>query len=292
MDISRRSTLIYALLSLVWVLVVAWQVEEHARVERAARGELIYRAKDISTTLGIVLRSQRRGGAMVFKEGLESALNDLVRPGELTGIAMLNAAGEVVASAGSLTNLPEGEVNHPTELWEDNIVTLMTLVDLGTNVARDLENTNPTVIIPREEFFRPPETNRPPTNHFESPPRAEDGPPREPPGTATLTNAQGQVLRITTNPPPDRPPRGRFRFGRPPGMSEDEFRALTQRQGVRSLLMVLSTQSVQAAARHDLWLRLIIGVLATISVVGSGFAWRNVARSSDLQIRLVRASEL
>jgi len=75
-------------------------------------------------------------------------------------------------------------------------------------------------------------------------------------------------------------------------MSDEEFHALTEKQGVRSFLIVLSTQSVQAAARHDLWLRLIIGVLATISVVGSGLAWRNVARSSDLQIRLVRASEL
>ena len=33
-------------------------------------------------------------------------------------------------------------------------------------------------------------------------------------------------------------------------------------------------------------------ILATISVVGSGLAWRNLGKSSDLQIRLVRASEL
>lgn len=284
MDISRRSTLIYALLALVWVLVVAWQVEEHARVEHAARGELIYRAKDISTTLGIVLRSQRRGGAMVFKEGLESALNDLVRPGELTGIAMLNAAGEVVASAGSLTNLPEGEVNHPTELWEDNSVTLMTLVDLGTNVAHE-------VVMSREQFFHSVDTNHQGTNFFEERRREGDTSSTEPPGVGTLTNAEGQVLKIFTNPPP-RPPRRNFRFGRPPGMSDEEFHALAERQGVRSFLIVLSTQSVQAASRHDLWLRLIIGVLATISVVGSGLAWRNVVRTSDLQIRLVRASEL
>ena len=32
--------------------------------------------------------------------------------------------------------------------------------------------------------------------------------------------------------------------------------------------------------------------LATVSVVGSGLAWRNLGKSSDLQIRLVRASEL
>ena len=35
-----------------------------------------------------------------------------------------------------------------------------------------------------------------------------------------------------------------------------------------------------------------IVLLATISVVGSGLAWRNLAKTSELQIRLVRASEL
>jgi two-component system, NtrC family, sensor histidine kinase HydH len=53
----------------------------------------------------------------------------------------------------------------------------------------------------------------------------------------------------------------------------------------------MSTQPVRAACDQDLWLRSIIAVLATISVIGSGFAWRNLGKSSDLQIRLVRTSE-
>src|SRR6185295_9362902 len=47
-----------------------------------------------------------------------------------------------------------------------------------------------------------------------------------------------------------------------------------------------------AASNRDLWLRGIIGILATVSVIGSGLAWGNLAKTSDLQIRLVRASEL
>lgn len=35
-----------------------------------------------------------------------------------------------------------------------------------------------------------------------------------------------------------------------------------------------------------------IGVLATLAVLGLGLAWRNLAKTSELQIRLVRASEL
>ncbi len=41
-----------------------------------------------------------------------------------------------------------------------------------------------------------------------------------------------------------------------------------------------------------MWLRSIIVLLATVAALGSGLAWRNLAKSSDLQIRLVRASEM
>jgi len=75
-------------------------------------------------------------------------------------------------------------------------------------------------------------------------------------------------------------------------MSEEEYKSVLQKQGVHSFLIVMSTQSVRAACDQDLWLRSIIAILATVSVIGSGLAWRNLGKSSDLQIRLVRASEL
>jgi signal transduction histidine kinase len=75
-------------------------------------------------------------------------------------------------------------------------------------------------------------------------------------------------------------------------MSEPEYKAMIEKQGVHSLLLVMSTQPVTAVCNHDLWLRSIIGVLATVSVLGSGLAWRTLTNSSDLQIRLVRASQL
>jgi two-component system sensor histidine kinase HydH len=49
---------------------------------------------------------------------------------------------------------------------------------------------------------------------------------------------------------------------------------------------------VRGAMRQDFWLRGTIGALATLAVLGLGLAWRNVAKTSELQIRLVRASEL
>jgi signal transduction histidine kinase len=284
MEISRRSTFIYALLFALWVLILGWQVVEHSRVKEAARAELIYRAKDISTTLGIVLRSQRRFGGVVSKERLESAMNDLIRPGELTGIALLNATGDVVASAGTLVGAPTKEINGPTERWDEQTATLMNLVDLGTNVTRDIEGTNPPIIMSREDFFRPSDTNRTATNQSFSPPPDHEPPGPPPEMFALRTNEAGEVSTNRW--------RGRTRFGRPRGMSDEEFKAITAKQGVHSFLMVLSAQSVRALIKRDLWLRSIIGLLATVSVIGSGLAWRNLSKSSDLQIRLIRASEL
>src|SRR6185503_10584763 len=57
-------------------------------------------------------------------------------------------------------------------------------------------------------------------------------------------------------------------------------------------VLVMSTAPVRALCNQDLWMRSVIGLLASISVIGSGLAWRNLAKSSELQIRLVRASEL
>jgi signal transduction histidine kinase len=49
---------------------------------------------------------------------------------------------------------------------------------------------------------------------------------------------------------------------------------------------------MRATCRQDLWLRSIIALLATVSVVGSALALSNLEKSSDLQVRLVRASQL
>jgi signal transduction histidine kinase len=293
MDIARRSTLIYGLLLAAWVLVLAWQTAEHFRVRRAARAQLIYRAQDISTTLGIVLRSQRRFGVL-SKERLESALHDLVRPGELNGIALLNAAGDVVASAGALADFQTKGVEGPAERWNEQTVTLMNLVDLGTNVTRDIESNRPPIVLTRDEFFRPSDTNRVDAGRPPEPPPGPPPPEEESNRAVTATNeaAEPQPSGSSTNRPWFRGGSGRPRFGRPPWMSEEVYNAMLQKQGVRSFVIVMSTQPVAAASRQDLWLRCIIGLLATVSVVGSGLAWRNLTTSSDLQLRLVRASEL
>lgn len=281
---NRRNALVYGLLLTAWVLILGWQTAEHFRVQRAARAQLIYRAKDISTTLGILLRSQRRFGGVISKERLESALADLVRPGELNGIALLNAAGDVVASGGTPIDSQTRVDVGAAERWDSQTVTLLNLVDLGTNVTHDIEEPHPPIILSRGDFFRSSDTN-----HFAPPPDSDVT--TNPPNPTNAGNEPPSFGSSTNRFWPRRGD-GRPRFARPPWMDEEEYKAILQKQGVHSFVMVISTQSVRAACDQDLWLRMIIGILATVSVVGSGLAWRNLTKSSQLQLRLVRASEL
>jgi len=62
---NRRTRLVYGVLLGVWVLVVVWQIVEHDRVKKAARAALINRSRDITTTLGVVIRSQRFRGVVL-----------------------------------------------------------------------------------------------------------------------------------------------------------------------------------------------------------------------------------
>jgi len=75
-------------------------------------------------------------------------------------------------------------------------------------------------------------------------------------------------------------------------MEEKDYQSMLEKRSLHGLVLAMSTESFYAATTRDLWLRSIIVFLATISVLGSGLAWRNLSKSSELEIRLVRASEL
>jgi signal transduction histidine kinase len=289
---SLRGKVVYVVLVAAWLVIVAWQAAEHARVRQTARTALINRARDISGTVGIVIRSQRHFG-LISKERLESALTELVSQGELSGVALRNASGEVVASAGEPIGDHLDVAVGPAEVWKDQTVILMNLVDLGTNVPRDIELTltNPPVIMSRQDFMRP-DSNRPEPSRERPPPP----PPNDAGGEVAVgTNA---LEAITETPPPRGRgrsrggPDGRPRFPRPFWMDEQEFKAMIEKQGVHSFVLAMSTSPMHAASRADSWMRLLVVSFATVSVLGMGLAWRHVGKSAELQIRLVRASEL
>src|SRR5204863_3532277 len=58
------------------------------------------------------------------------------------------------------------------------------------------------------------------------------------------------------------------------------------------LAIAMSTAAFLKTCAQDFWMRCIIACFASVSVVGLGLAWRNQAKSSELQMRLLRASEM
>jgi signal transduction histidine kinase len=268
---SRNPKLVYALLISVWGLILAWQAYEHYRVGEAARAALITRSSTITKTLGLVVRSQRRFGGMVAQDRIEPALTELVKSGDLISVALLNASGEIVASAGA--PLPDTKtIIQKGERWGVNTVTLVNLLDLGGTPSPQGDQPHPTIVLPKRQ---PGDTQR-----------VEFPRPERVPATAS-TNSN------STNDPPSRP------AGRPPGspwgrgrMDEKEYQSLLERRGLHGLLITMPTESVHQATHSDLWTRGIISAFATISMLGMGLAWRNLETSSELQMRLIRASEL
>ena len=50
----------------------------------------------------------------------------------------------------------------------------------------------------------------------------------------------------------------------------------------------MSTDAFQAAGMHDLWLRFVIAFFASVSALGTGLAWRNLAKTSELQAFIMK----
>jgi signal transduction histidine kinase len=214
--------------------------------------------RSVSTTCGLLMRARSFFG-VVSKERLEAALNELVNTNELRSVKLLNSEGETVASAGIPFDLPPRDALEGGVLWSSNNVLVEVPVDLGTNVQ-------PQLILPKEtrEELRSMETNRAP--------------------------AETNALAASTNSTRPRPNwRGQ---GRPYWMTEDEYKALIEKKGASTFVIVMSTQFAREAAYYDLWTRTIIAILGTIAVAGFGVAWRSLEKTSELQVRLARASQL
>jgi len=294
MELTRRSLLVYGLLAAVWVLVFGWQVQEHIRVREVAKTDLRNRSKDIANTLGAIIRGMRFRG-VIPQERLETVLNELIHGGtnepikssELLSVVLLNAANQPVASAGRPINLQGEDLLREGEHWGPQSVTLVNPVNLGTNLST--EGVTNTLILPPSSTFtnRSGESGREFSRRGPPPPPPEMGPPEGPPEAGA-----------PNSPPGKREGRSREFGGRSRrpfwlrGLDEQELQSLVANRTLHGLVMTMSTTGLAAATTRDLWLRTVIVLLATVSVLGSGLAWRNLAKSSDLQIRLVRASEM
>jgi signal transduction histidine kinase len=296
MQPERNRFWLYGLLLGVWLLVVAWQVEEHARVRDAARSGLRKRSEAIANTLGAMVRGLQFRGA-VFRDRLEPVLSELVASdttsaaaGEVVSISLLNAAGESVASAGRPIDLEQKDLLQAGEHWGVRSMTRVYSVEGAfLNPEGNTNSPAPLILEPR-------------TNMFRGGPR--DFPRREPPagqlGTSNAvnllsTNASDTNAAAAPFQPPPPPPTGEPRPRRPfwaRDLDDKQYQAMVASRELHGLVLTLSTESLQAVNLHDLWLRFVIVFFAGVSAAGAGLASRNFSKTADLQIRLVRASEL
>lgn len=277
---AKRRLVISVTLIACGLGVCAWQAEEHLRFKRTAAEALINRGRDITSTLGVVIRSQRRFGSFVSKERVQSALQDLVRPEELESIAILGATGETIASAGKPIEVTAEDMLHARGIsWSDRTLTIMNVMDLGANTGEDGTRPRPPIVIADERAgrgFRPTAGRR----------GGEARPAAETPAPATEGSAPVSPTAPTENNGP-RPP-----FGRPSWMTPEEYEAVIQKQGVHSLVISLSTVDMHRAVAADLLLRSLVSLLAMGGAIVSTLAWRNVGKNAELQIRLVKAGEM
>lgn len=241
----------------IWCALLGWQTAEHLQARKVVHHILIDRGRYITTTCGVLLGTGRFG--VVNKERFEAALNELIKvtPNELIAVELVNSAGESVAAAGPPIEMPPRTDFDGGVYWGDQVAILENPIDFGTNLAQ--------LVVARQEL-RSFETNR----------------------LAAETNNAAAEFASNTN---------RFRRPfdwrrqRPYWMTEDEYKTLLEKKAAHTFVVEMPTEIIKHAEDYDCWMRAIIVLLGTVAVVAFGLAWRALIKTSELQLRLVRASE-
>jgi signal transduction histidine kinase len=280
--ITVRNWAVYGMLAAIWCALIGWQVAEHVRVRAALHDNLVRLGRDRSSTCGRLMRPRRFLGGVISKERLEAALNTLVvNTNELLSVELLNSADEVVAAAGlPITNMPPRNEFEGGVYWGGGVAILKYPIDLGTNMEPDL-------VMSSNELYSM-RTNRLAAAGDRPPPDFSGPSGRPPPEFFNPTNRPPPGFFNATNRPPPPPD---LRHERPYWMKEEDYKALLRNKSAHTFVVVMPTQPVVKAESDDLWMRLIIGFLGTIGIAGYAVAWRSLVKTSELQLRLVRASE-
>jgi signal transduction histidine kinase len=287
----------------IWAILIVWQVNEHLHVRDAERAVLVERARYVAMTCGRIMRARAGVSGIISKERLESTIQQLVTPnefrslelrsrgtGELRSVVLVNSAGEIAAKA-AVTNvtIPSAEELRGDPNWDAPIVWLPSLVDLGTNLSEDM-----IVVVPLQVLTNQPATTNAAGTNAAGANTAAAGTQTN--SVAAATNAtpsrSSRASAPVTGASPGRNDAARAGFIRPNWMSEDEYKSLRQKPGAHNFFVGMSTEPVHEAADADLWLRFFIGLLGTAAVGGYALAWQSLVKTSDLQVRLVRASEM
>ena len=287
---TQRTSTIYLILFAAWIIIAFWLTVEHTRFVDVTRQTLINRANDISTSLGVVIRSQ--GPFIVLlRPRLEAALKELVESSDLDGVALLNQVGAIVAAAGDIEEQDISKAVAEGIEWRPEKLMLVNLVALGPSFATGYTTGTALVIDPEAEAS--PTTSRngsPPPG----PPPAEERSGRGRPQDAPPPGDRGPERQTGRGPDGDGPAwsdEGR-RHRRPFWMDREQFEDMLKQQGLHEFILVMSADQINSQIARDMRLRIVLGLIALIAVVGLGLAWKAIERSALLQIRLMRAKEM
>ncbi len=319
-----RRNLIYALLVILWLAFASWQFLEHQRVGGLARKNLATRAHDLSAALSVVIRSQGRT-AIIPKPRLEAALTELTTSTELRSVVLLNAVGEVVASAGQPMAVDAETLLRTHEFWTQDAAAFANLVALGPGTEG---TAGSPAILPLDtsrdpngqggarnarDFLNSPfldplinEANRKTLLGMmgDNPLNAaqvdailslfREGSIKEHRAETLRRSLVGRplneemlkdVLMMALGPPPGPPPE------QPPWMSKPEYERLVEEHGVHWFLVSIPTDALRAEVAADLRLRILVLAGALFACLPLGLAWRGFRRSAELEIRLIRSQE-
>jgi signal transduction histidine kinase len=256
--ITVRTWAVYGMLTAIWGGLLGWQLAEHLRVSKELHHNLLEMAHTKADSCAKLMRSRRFSRGVITKERLEGGLNVLVDTNELRGVELLNNANESVAAVGAKIDLPPDNEFENAAYWGNGSAILKYPIDLGTNLEPDLVLS-----------FNELRTMR--TNQL----AAESNSP----AALSPASTNGEVR------PPD------LRKERPFWMSEEVYKDLIASKSAHTFVLVMNAEPVLKSQTSDLWMRVIVGLLGTVGVVGYALAWRSMIQTSELQLRLVRASE-
>lgn len=134
---TRKSTILLITLLLAgWSTLVCWQWSAHLEVRKNLRAGLLTRVRDISSTLGVVIRSERKMGA-VDPLLLKRALKGLTNSEELLAIAILSPENDIAASSHEDFDSIKADFKPGSVEWDNDTLLAVDLIELGKIDVKD-----------------------------------------------------------------------------------------------------------------------------------------------------------
>jgi len=320
---NKRQVWVYILLAVGWITIVVWQWIEHKRTGEDRRDALLQRSATMSRALGAIIRpGTQMPMSFISRDWIEAALKDLTQSQEIISISLLNLDGAIVASAGTPPFENLGNLRADETLWGPNTLAVVNAVEIGqTQVSPDFATSRTTIVVDPYPVGPPPGQDDEKTTGSQRRRRGrsdDDG--------TSASEFDGRRARGPDGPPPGfRPPEGggppppaysgaegekRFErsdrdeprpgWRRGPGRSrsreeQEKFERfiekMTRERTLHRFVIFMSTEMLDREIEADLHMRLIICAFTLLASVGLGSAWRGVERSTELQLRLVRARQ-